>query len=244
MNQSVFDLLPAIDIASGQAVRLTRGQLESSSEFGSPIEVAFQFVNAGASWIHLVDLDAAFGRGQNRAELTSVVKAFPEVRFQVSGGIQDQESLEFALEVGAARVNLATAALAKRAFVEKALASFGQKLLVALDVDGTLLKPRGSKLELGDLFEALDWLEQAGCQRYVLTDVTRDGAMTGPNLKLLEKVLSRIQKPVIASGGISSLEDLRALLQLSAVGLEGAILGKALYAGRFTMEQALEITSR
>ena len=239
-----LELLPAVDVASGKAVRLTQGEAGSEEDFGHPLDAAKDWIAAGAEWIHLVDLDAAFGRGSNREVIAEVVANAGSTKIELSGGIRDSASLEAALDLGATRVNLGTAALEDPDWTASAIAKFGDKIAVGLDVRGTTLAARGWTKEGGDLFEVLDRLEQAGCARYVVTDVTKDGTLRGPNLELLRSVMERTEKPVVASGGISSLEDIANLAALVPMGLEGAILGKSLYAGRFTLEEALEVASR
>lgn len=238
-----LELLPAVDVASGKAVRLTQGAAGSEEDFGHPVDAAQDWIRAGAEWIHLVDLDAAFGRGENRTVIAEVIASAGGVKIELSGGIRDDASLEAALELGATRVNLGTAALENPVWTASVIARFGEQIAVGLDVRGTTLAARGWTEEGGDLFEVLKRLEDAGCARYVVTDVTKDGTLRGPNLELLKQVMERTDKPVVASGGISSLEDISNLLELVSLGLEGAILGKSLYAGRFTLEQALEIAN-
>jgi phosphoribosyl isomerase A len=239
-----LELLPAVDVADGKAVRLTQGEAGSETDYGSPLEAAQTWINAGAEWIHLVDLDAAFGRGDNRKIIQEVVDACKGVKIELSGGIRDDASLEAALSAGATRVNLGTAALENPDWTEQVIAKYGQQIAVGLDVRGTTLAARGWTQEGGELFDVLDRLEGAGCARYVVTDVTKDGTLKGPNLELLKQVMEKTNKPVVASGGISTLEDIKALCELVPLGLEGAILGKALYAKRFTLEQALELTGK
>jgi 1-(5-phosphoribosyl)-5-[(5-phosphoribosylamino)methylideneamino] imidazole-4-carboxamide isomerase/N-(5'phosphoribosyl)anthranilate isomerase len=239
-----LELLPAVDVADGKAVRLTQGEAGSETDYGSPLEAAQTWIDAGAEWIHLVDLDAAFGRGDNRKVIQEVVDACVGIKIELSGGIRDDASLEAALSAGATRVNLGTAALENPEWTEKVIARFGDKIAVGLDVRGTTLAARGWTKEGGKLFDVLERLEQAGCARYVVTDVTKDGTLKGPNLELLRQVMEKTDKPVIASGGISTLEDISALRQLVPLGLEGAILGKALYAKRFSLEQALELAGK
>ena len=239
-----LELLPAVDVASGKAVRLTQGEAGSEEDFGHPLDAAKDWIAAGAEWIHLVDLDAAFGRGSNREVIAEVVANAGSTKIELSGGIRDSASLEAALDLGATRVNLGTAALEDPDGTASASANFGDQLAVGLDVSGTTLAARGWTKEGGDLFEVLERLEQAGCARYVVTDVTKDGTLRGPNLELLRSVMERTERPVVASGGISSLEDIANLAALVPMGLEGAILGKSLYAGRFTLEEALEVASR
>ncbi|RCG33021.1 bifunctional 1-(5-phosphoribosyl)-5-((5-phosphoribosylamino)methylideneamino)imidazole-4-carboxamide isomerase/phosphoribosylanthranilate isomerase PriA [Sphaerisporangium album] len=231
-------LLPAVDVADGQAVRLVQGEAGTETSYGDPLAAALAWQSAGAEWIHLVDLDAAFGRGSNRELLASVVGAL-DVRVELSGGIRDDASLEAALATGCRRVNIGTAALENPAWCSKVIAEHGDRVAVGLDVRGTTLAARGWTQEGGDLWEVLDRLESDGCPRYVVTDVTKDGTLRGPNLDLLREVCARTDKPVIASGGVSSLDDLRALSTLVPDGVEGAIVGKALYAQAFTLEEAL-----
>jgi 1-(5-phosphoribosyl)-5-[(5-phosphoribosylamino)methylideneamino] imidazole-4-carboxamide isomerase/N-(5'phosphoribosyl)anthranilate isomerase len=238
-----LELLPAVDVADGKAVRLTQGEAGSETDYGDPVEAAMQWINAGAEWIHLVDLDAAFGRGDNRAIIREVVNASSAVKIELSGGIRDDASLEAALEAGATRVNLGTAALEDPDWTARVISRFGDQIAVGLDVRGTTLAARGWTQEGGDLFEVLARLEDDGCARYVVTDVTKDGTLKGPNLQLLKDVMSRTEKPVVASGGISSLQDIIDLRALVHLGLEGAILGKSLYAEKFTLEAALEIAN-
>ena len=241
---SKLELLPAVDVADGKAVRLTQGEAGSETDYGNPVEAAMTWVTAGAEWIHLVDLDAAFGRGDNRAVIADVVNAASgKVKIELSGGIRDDQSLEAALAAGATRVNLGTAALEDPDWTARVVAKYGDFIAVGLDVRGTTLAARGWTREGGDLYEVLARLEDAGCARYVVTDVTKDGTLRGPNLELLAEVMKRTEKPVVASGGISSLQDIQDLRDLVPQGLEGAILGKSLYAGKCTLEQALEIAN-
>ncbi len=231
-------LLPAVDVADGQAVRLVQGEAGTETSYGDPLAAALAWQKAGAEWVHLVDLDAAFGRGSNRELLASVVGAL-DVNVELSGGIRDDASLEAALSTGCRRVNIGTAALENPEWCAKAIAEHGDRIAVGLDVRGTTLAARGWTQEGGDLWEVLDRLESEGCPRYVVTDVTKDGTLRGPNLDLLREVCARTDRPVIASGGVSSLDDLRAIATLVADGVEGAIVGKALYAQAFTLEEAL-----
>jgi 1-(5-phosphoribosyl)-5-[(5-phosphoribosylamino)methylideneamino] imidazole-4-carboxamide isomerase/N-(5'phosphoribosyl)anthranilate isomerase len=238
-----LELLPAVDVASGQAVRLVQGAAGTETGYGDPLDAAADWVRQGAEWLHLVDLDAAFGRGENTAVLRAVIEQVPGVKVELSGGIRDDASLDRALGSGATRVNLGTAALEDPEWTARAIDRHGDRIAVGLDVRGTTLAARGWTREGGDLWTVLDRLEGAGCARYVVTDVAKDGTLTGPNLDLLRSVLQRTGKPVVASGGVSSLDDLRALAALVPEGLEGAIVGKALYAGAFTLVEALEAVS-
>lgn len=237
-------LLPAVDVADGKAVRLTQGEAGSETSYGSPVDAAHEWVESGAEWIHLVDLDAAFGRGDNRSVIRKVIKSVPKsVNIELSGGIRDDASLEAALATGAKRINLGTAALENPEWAAHVIAEYGEAIAVGLDVRGTTLAARGWTQEGGDLWTVLERLEQARCARYVVTDVTKDGTLRGPNLELLQQVMERTDRPVIASGGIANLDDIVALRELVPQGLEGAIVGKALYAKAFTLAQALDVAS-
>jgi phosphoribosylanthranilate isomerase len=238
-----LQLLPAVDVAGGTAVRLVQGEAGSETGYGDPLEAALAWQAAGAEWIHLVDLDAAFGRGSNRELLASVVAAL-DVQVELSGGIRDDESLRAALGTGCARVNLGTAALEDPGWTRRVVAEHGDLVAVGLDVRGTTLAARGWTQEGGDLWETLARLDADGCARYVVTDVTKDGTLRGPNLDLLREVCARTDRPVVASGGVSSLPDLDALRRLVPLGVEGAVVGKALYSGAFTLEQALDVAGR
>ncbi|MBP2411254.1 phosphoribosylformimino-5-aminoimidazole carboxamide ribotide isomerase/phosphoribosylanthranilate isomerase [Arthrobacter stackebrandtii] len=243
MTTPILELLPAVDVADGQAVRLVQGEAGSETSYGSPLEAALNWQNNGAEWVHLVDLDAAFGRGSNVELLREMVQEL-SVKVELSGGIRDDASLEGALELGVGRVNLGTAALENPEWTAKVIERFGDKIAVGLDVRGTTLAGRGWTKEGGDIWEVLARLEDAGCARYVVTDVTKDGTLRGPNVELLREMCSRTAKPVVASGGISSLEDLRVLRELVGEGVEGAIIGKALYSGQFTLPEALDVAGR
>jgi len=238
-----LELLPAVDVKDGRAVRLVQGELDRESIYGAPLEVALEFQNSGAEWLHLVDLDAAFGRGENTDLLAEVVGAL-DIKVELSGGIRDDESLKRALATGCTRVNLGTAALENPEWTSRVIGEFGDRIAVGLDVRGHVLAARGWTKEGGDLFETIERLERDGCARYVVTDVTKDGTLKGPNLELLKEVCAVTSKPVIASGGISSLEDILSLTKMVSTGVEGAIVGKALYAGAFTLGQALELTQK
>jgi 1-(5-phosphoribosyl)-5-[(5-phosphoribosylamino)methylideneamino] imidazole-4-carboxamide isomerase/N-(5'phosphoribosyl)anthranilate isomerase len=242
MSPSRLELLPAVDVADGQAVRLVQGEAGSETSYGDPWAAARAWQEAGAEWIHLVDLDAAFGRGSNRELLAEVVGRL-DVKVELSGGIRDDASLMAALATGCRRVNLGTAALEDPLWCAAAIAQHGDRVAVGLDVRGSTLAARGWTEEGGDLWETLDRLERDGCSRYVVTDVTKDGTLQGPNLELLREVCARTKKPVVASGGVSSLADLEAIASLVPDGVEGAIVGKALYAGAFTLQDALAAVS-
>jgi 1-(5-phosphoribosyl)-5-[(5-phosphoribosylamino)methylideneamino] imidazole-4-carboxamide isomerase/N-(5'phosphoribosyl)anthranilate isomerase len=233
-----LDLLPAVDVAGGQAVRLVQGEAGSETSYGSPLDAARDWAEQGATWVHLVDLDAAFDRGSNRPLLAEVTSWLADagVRVELSGGIRDDASLDAALSTGATRVNLGTAALEDPEWVRAAIGRVGDRIAVGLDVRGTTLSARGWTRDGGELFEVLERLDAEGCARYVVTDVRRDGTLTGPNLELLHDVCERTSRPVIASGGVATLEDLHTL---SRTPVEGVIVGKALYAGAFTVAEAI-----
>lgn len=238
-------LLPAIDVAGGKAVRLTQGAAGTEQSFGHPVDAAADWVRQGAEWIHLVDLDAAFGRGENRGIIRKVIKAVRgQADVELSGGIRDDASLEAALATGAKRINLGTAALENPEWTRHVIAEYGEQIAVGLDVRGTVLAARGWTEDSGDLWEVLGRLETSGCSRYVVTDVTKDGTLQGPNLELLRQVCDATDRPVVASGGISTLDDIAALRELVPLGLEGAIVGKALYSGAFTLAAALDVAGR
>jgi phosphoribosyl isomerase A len=238
---SSFYLLPAVDVKDGRAVRLVQGEISQESIYGAPLDVALDFQSAGATWLHLVDLDAAFGRGENSEILAEVVGKL-DIDVELSGGIRDDASLSRALATGCRRVNLGTAALENPEWTARVIAEHGDRIAVGLDVRGQTLAARGWTQEGGDLFETISRLEKDGCSRYVVTDVAKDGTLMGPNLDLLKSVCAVTNKPVIASGGIATLDDISALAELESIGVEGAIVGKALYAGAFTLEQALQVS--
>jgi len=237
-------LLPAVDVADGKAVRLTQGEAGTETDFGDPADAAQAWVDQGAEWLHLVDLDAAFGRGDNLSSIKKVIKRVHGVKIELSGGIRDDASLDRALQIGAHRINLGTAALENPDWAAAVIEQYGEAIAVGLDVRGTTLAARGWTREGGDLWEVLDRLDEADCPRYVVTDVTKDGTLQGPNISLLEAVLTKTDRPVIASGGVSTLDDLVALRQLIPLGLEGVIIGKALYTGAFSLAEALDVVAR
>ena len=239
---STLELLPAVDVADGQAVRLVQGAAGTETSYGSPRDAALAWQNDGAEWIHLVDLDAAFGRGDNRELLAGVVGEL-DVKVELSGGIRDDDSLAAALATGCTRVNLGTAALENPEWCARAIAEHGDRIAVGLDVirdgDSYRLRGRGWVTDGGDLWEVLERLNRDGCSRYVVTDVSKDGTLKGPNLELLAEVAAATEAPIVASGGVSAIDDLVAIAGLVDQGVEGAIVGKALYAGRFTLPEAL-----
>ena len=237
-------LLPAVDVAGGKAVRLTQGEAGTETSYGDPLDAAGEWVSQGAQWIHLVDLDAAFGRGNNHSVIKKVIKNTPRrVNIELSGGIRDDASLEAALATGAKRINLGTAALENPEWAAHVIAEYGEAIAVGLDVRGTTLAARGWTEDGGDLWAVMDRLESAGCCRYVVTDVAKDGTLKGPNIELLNQVMERTDRPVIASGGVATLDDIAELRTLVPHGLEGAIVGKALYAKAFTLAEALDVAS-
>jgi phosphoribosylformimino-5-aminoimidazole carboxamide ribotide isomerase/phosphoribosylanthranilate isomerase len=237
-----LELLPAVDVKDGRAVRLVQGALDQESIYGAPLEVALEFQAAGAEWLHLVDLDAAFGRGSNATLLAEVVAAL-DIKVELSGGIRDDESLKRALATGCTRVNLGTAALEDPEWTARVIKQYGDRIAVGLDVRGTTLAARGWTKEGGELFETIQRLDRDGCSRYIVTDVAKDGTLTGPNLDLLKSVCAATNAPVVASGGVSSLADIAAISELVEIGVEGSIVGKALYAGAFTLPEALAVAN-
>ena len=242
---NALELLPAVDVSDGQAVQLVQGVAGTGGRYGDPVEAALRWQRAGTSWVHLVDLDAAFGRGDNRALLSTEIDRLGElgVAVELSGGLRDDDSLTWAMSTGCRRVNIGTAALENPDWCAKAIATYGDRVAVGLDVRGRRLAARGWTREGGDLFETLERLDREGCARYVVTDVNKDGMLRGPNLDLLREVCAATDRPIVASGGVSSLDDLRAIASLVPLGVEGAIIGTALYAGNFTLEEALAAVS-
>ena len=243
MSGSRLELLPAVDIADGRAVQLVQGVAGSGGEFGDPLDAALAWQEQGAEWLHLVDLDAAFGRGSNRELVDTIVRTL-DIQVELSGGIRDAASLDAALATGCRRVNVGTAALEHPEWTAQAIADHGDRIAVGLDVRGTTLAARGWTRDGGDLWQTLDRLDREGCARYVVTDVNKDGMLAGPNLALLEQVCERTDRPVVASGGVSTLDDLRALRGLVGAGVEGAIIGSALYRGAFTLTEAFDVAGR
>ena len=242
-DQPRLELLPAVDISDGQAVQLVQGVAGSGGRFGDPWEAARSWQDQGAEWIHLVDLDAAFGRGSNRELISSIVGRL-DIDVELSGGIRDGEALEAALATGCRRVNIGTAALEDPEWTASIIADHGDRVAIGLDVRGTTLAARGWTREGGDLWATLERLDREGCARYVVTDVNKDGMLRGPNLDLLREVCARTDRPVVASGGVSTLDDVRAIRGLVPEGVEGAIIGSALYRGAFTLSDALEVAGR
>ena len=243
MTLPILEILPAIDVKDGRAVRLVQGELAATSTYGLPVEVANEFVAGGASWIHLVDLDAAFGTGSNFDLIQQVISSV-DIKVELSGGIRDDASLERALLAGCERVNLGTAAIENPDWTAKVIANYGERIAVGLDVRGHTLATRGWTEAGGDLLEMIAKLDSAGCSRYILTDVSKDGTLAGPNFNLLREVCAVTKTPIVASGGIAELSDLIELRSMTNIGIEGAIVGKAIYAGAFTLAQALEVATK
>jgi phosphoribosyl isomerase A len=237
---SKFELLPAVDIKQGKAVRLKQGEISDKTVYGSPVECALDFQNSGADWLHLVDLDAAFGVGSNSEIVLEVINSL-NIKVELSGGIRTDESLAKALATNCDRVILGTAALEDPSWSSKVIKKHGEKIAVSLDVRGETLAARGWVREGGNLYEAITRLASDGCAMFIVTDISKDGTLQGPNFELLEKVCKFSQVPVIASGGVSSLADLKRLVSMQDIGIKGAIVGKALYEGAFTVEDALAV---
>lgn len=243
MTLPQLEILPAIDVKDGRAVRLVQGELAATTTYGLPVEVASEFVSQGASWIHLVDLDAAFGTGSNFELIREVISGV-DIKVELSGGIRDDASLERALSTGCSRVNLGTAAIENPDWTARVISKYGAKIAVGLDVRGHTLATRGWTESGGDLFEMIARLDSAGCSRYIVTDVSKDGTLAGPNLELLREVCAATKAPIVASGGIAVLQDLIELRAMTDIGIEGAIVGKAIYSGAFTVAQALEVATK
>jgi len=237
---SKFELLPAVDIKQGKAVRLKQGEISDKTVYGSPVECALDFQNSGADWLHLVDLDAAFGVGSNAEIVLEVINSL-NIKVELSGGIRTDESLAKALATNCDRVILGTAALEDPSWSSKVIKKHGEKIAVSLDVRGETLAARGWVREGGNLYEAITRLAADGCAMFIVTDISKDGTLQGPNFELLEKVCKFSQVPVIASGGVSSVADLKKLISMQDIGIKGAIVGKALYEGAFTVEEALAV---
>ena len=237
-----LELLPAVDVTEGRAVQLVRGEAGSGKTYGEPLTAALGWQRDGAEWLHLVDLDAAFGRGDNRGVIAEIVGSL-DIRVELSGGIRDDESLTAALATGCTRVNIGTAALENPEWCSRIIGEHGDKIAIGLDVRGDKLAARGWTREGGNVWDVLERLERDGCRRYVVTDVEKDGMLNGPNVHLLRQVCERTDSPVVASGGITTLDDIRQIAQLTGLGVEGAIVGTALYEGNFTLRQALEAIS-
>lgn len=237
-----FTLLPAVDVADGKAVRLVQGEAGTETDYGSPLDAALKWQEDGAEWVHLVDLDAAFRRGSNY-ELIKDVISHLDLNVELSGGIWDDDSLERALDTGCRRVNIGTAAIEKPEWCSQIISKFGDRIAVGLDVrveDGEpRLRGRGWVSDGGNLWEVLERLNNDGCSRYVVTDVSKDGMLSGPNLDMLREVAEATDAKIVASGGVSSIDDLVAIAQLEKYGVDSAITGKALYAGKFTLPEAL-----
>ena len=236
-----IELLPAVDVLGGKVAQLVQGVAGTEKTFGDPVEAALRWQNAGAEWIHLVDIDAAFARGDNRELLAEVVRAV-DIDVELSGGVRDEESLTAALATGCRRAVIGSDALANPDWCRRAIADHGDRVAVALDVRGETLSPRGGYDDVGELFGTLARLDSEGCSRYVVTDVDRDGALHGPNFELLRAVCAATDRPVVASGGVAGLQDVADLQAMRSEGLEGAVVGTALHERRFTLEQALETT--
>jgi 1-(5-phosphoribosyl)-5-[(5-phosphoribosylamino)methylideneamino] imidazole-4-carboxamide isomerase/N-(5'phosphoribosyl)anthranilate isomerase len=238
----VFTLYPAIDIRDGKAVRLTQGRADAETVYGEdPVEVAKGFAATGTSWLHVVDLDAAFtGEPRNRHLIEKIVEE-TGCHVQASGGVRTLADVEASIGYGAERVVIGTMALTEPTFVQEVLQLVGPRIAVGLDARGTTLQARGWTEEAGELFEALERFTDMGVPRFVYTDVARDGMLQGPNVEMLSRVADATTAHVTASGGVSSLDDLAALATCHPR-VDAAIVGKALYSGAFTLAEALATT--
>lgn len=237
-----FTLLPAVDVVNGQAVRLDQGEAGTEKSYGSPVQSALKWQEQGAQWLHFVDLDAAFNRGTNHELMAEVVGTL-DIKVELTGGIRDDESLKRALNTGAARVNVGTAALENPEWIEKVLGEYGDRIAVDIavrNIDGEWrTRGNGWVSDGGDLWEVLERLDSQGCTRFVVTDVSKDGTLSGPNVELLRDVSAATEGKIVASGGISTIADLLELARYEDEGIDSAIIGKALYEGRFTLREAL-----
>jgi phosphoribosyl isomerase A len=235
----VLTLYPAVDIKDGRAVRLTQGRADEETVYDAdPVAAAQRFADAGTPWLHVVDLDAAFtGEPRNRHLIASIVEA-TGCKVQASGGVRTVADVEASLGYGAERVVIGTMALTDPAFVAEVLDRVGPRIAVGLDARGTTLQARGWTEEAGDLFEAIEQFTAMGVPRFVYTDVAKDGMLEGPNVEMLAEVADATSAAVTASGGVSSLEDLRTLATCHPR-VDAAIVGKALYSGAFTLAEAL-----
>lgn len=232
---AVLTVLAAVDVAAGRAAQAVGGGDDD------PWSVASGWVRQGAPWIHLVDLDRAFGRGDNADLLAEIVDRLP-VPVQLSGGLADEAALDWAASTGAARVVLASGALADPGLVHDALARHGRRLVVAMDVRDGVVVSRGTPLELGPVREVLAANPALRQAAYVLVaDASRDGTRDGADLDLFGEVAGLLAAEVIASGGVASVEDLRGLAALSGLGVRHVVLGSALYHGAVDLRQALEV---
>ncbi|MCL2465555.1 MAG: HisA/HisF-related TIM barrel protein [Micrococcales bacterium] len=233
-------LLPAIDVLGGRAVQLVRGELDTANDYGDPVEAALRWTTLGAHWLHVVDLDAAFGTGDNADVISSIVATAP-AQVEVSGGLRDDATVARALSTGCARISIGTAALEQPEWCREVLAHLGDMVAISLDVAGEALASHGWREASGNLHDTLAAMTEAGCSRFIVTDTASDGTLGGPNLELLGAVCARTSVPIIASGGISSIGHIRQLRGLTAIGIEGAIIGTALYQGLIDLPEALEI---
>ncbi|MEY3447989.1 MAG: hypothetical protein RLZZ14_513 [Actinomycetota bacterium] len=241
--EPILNVIPAIDIKGARAVRLKQGMKNHVTDYGDPVERAYEFQRAGAEWLHVVDLDAAFGEGSNWKIVESIVKQI-DIKVEVSGGIRDDRSLDRALSSGSHRVTIGTAAMENPAWIAEKFEDLAEKIIVALDIRDGRVATRGWTEETVPYREAIKRLDGAGCLRYMVTDISKDGTLTGPNLSLLEDVASNTESFVIASGGVALLEDIASLRHLVTLGIEGAVIGKALYEGVFTLAEAIEVAER
>ena len=241
--EPILNVIPAIDIKGARAVRLKQGKKDHVTDYGDPVERAYEFQRAGAEWLHVVDLDAAFGEGSNWKIVESIVKQI-DIKVEVSGGIRDDRSLDRALSSGSHRVTIGTAAMENPAWISEKFEDLAEKIIVALDIRDGRVATRGWTEETVPYREAIKRLDGVGCLRYMVTDISKDGTLTGPNLSLLEDVASNTESSVIASGGVALLEDIASLRHLVALGIEGAVIGKALYEGVFTVAEAIEVAER
>jgi phosphoribosylanthranilate isomerase len=238
-----LELLPALDVKGGKSVRISLTQNATETFESNPLEVAQKFIEIGAKWLHLVDLDAAYGSGENRELLVELISNL-EVKVQLSGGIKDNDSLEFAMATRCFRANIGTTALSNMNWIREALEKYGERLVIGLDIRGRDLLARGSNILIKDFKSIVKQLDELGARRYVVTDVDKDGSLTGPNFRLLDEILEITDRPIVWSGGVSSLDELESLRSSAGKGLEGVIIGKAFYQGELSFPEALGVCSR
>jgi phosphoribosylanthranilate isomerase len=233
-----FTIFPAVDIQFGKAVQLEQGISSSQKVFGDPLEMAEHWEAQGAQWLHLVDLDAAFGRGSNAEAIAQIVEN-SSLNIELTGGIRDDETLERALSTGCERVNIGTAAVENPGWCDEVIRHYEDRVAVALDVRGERLATRGWTTTSGDLWSLIKRLNRSECRRLVVTDTQVDGTLTGANVDLLRRVCAATDAAIIASGGVASLDDIRSLIPLTPR-VEGVIVGTALYLENFSFVEATQ----
>lgn len=232
----MFEVIPAIDVSSGRLMRLEKDKPVAVEAFGSdPLAAAAAFVEAGARWIHVVDMDLAFTGEVANARVVREIAELP-VKVQASGGISSPDAIDRMLAEGASRVVLGSAALDDRVATASLIESYGDTLVIGLEVEGDRLVPRGKQRASLDAASALEWLVPAGTARFLRTSVSRVGEQAGPDLDGITSLVGQTGLPVVAAGGVATIGQLKAI---EAVGAEGALLGRALHDGRVDLSEAL-----